>query len=134
MRYVPCWRQIGISKDRYIELLHFCRQYAEWQMEAASMLGVRSMQMDGQPHGTRKNDPVAVAAERRECLMRKIEIVDNCARAVGKGEWYAAIIQNVCMGRPYTMIEAALLPTSNKNVFFARRREFFDLLDKKTQK
>jgi hypothetical protein len=32
------------------------------------------------------------------------------------------------------MIEAALLPTSNKNVFFARRREFFDLLDKKTQK
>lgn len=134
MRYVPCWRQIGISKDRYIELLHFCRQYAEWQMEAASMLGIRGLQTDGQPHGMRKNDPVAMAAERRECLMRKIGVVDDCARAVGRGEWYAAIIQNVCMGRPYTMIEAALLPTSNKNLFFARRREFFDLLDKKTQK
>lgn len=131
MRYVPCWRQIGISKDRYIELLHYCRQYPEWQMEAASMLGIRGLHADGQPHGTKKNDPVAAAAERREYLMRKIGIVDECARNIGRGEWYAAIIQNVCMGKPYSQIDVALMPTSHRPEYFVVRREFFALLDKK---
>ena len=66
MRYIPCWKQIGIAKDRYLELLHFCRQYPEWQMEAASLIGIQGMKMDGQPRGTKKHDPVAAAAERRE--------------------------------------------------------------------
>ena len=131
MRYVPCWKQIGIAKDRYLELLHFCRQYPEWQMEAASLIGIRGMKMDGQPRGTKKHDPVAAAAERREQLTRKIDIVDECAKAIGKGEWYAAIIQNVCLGKPYTKIEVTLLPTSHRPDFFRYRREFFELLDRK---
>ena len=131
MRYVPCWKQIGISKDRYMELLHFCRQYPEWKAEANSLLGIRAIKADGQPHGTGKSDPVALAAERRERLLQKIGIVDECARAISGGEWYAAIIQNVCIGRSYTQMDRALMPTSDKNAFFKRRREFFDMLDKK---
>lgn len=134
MRYIPCWKQIGIPKDRYLELLHFCRQYPEWQMEAASMIGIRGMKTDGLPRGTRRKDPVAAAAERREHLMRKIGIVDECARAIGNGEWYTAIIQNVCMAKPYSMIDKELMPTSDKNAYFKKRREFFDLLDKRTEK
>ena len=134
MRYVPCWKQIGISKDRYIELLHFCRQYQEWKREASTLLGIRAIKADGQPRGSGKADPVAMAAERREKLMEKIAIVDECARAVGNGEWYAVIIQNVCIGRPYTQIDQALMPTALRNTFFSRRREFFDLLDKRTEK
>ena len=134
MRYIPCWKQIGISKNRYIELLHFCRQYPEWKIEANSLLGLRPLKADGQPRGSGKTDPVAQAAERREKLMAKIAIVDECAKAVGGGEWYAAIIQNVCIGRPYTQIDRALMPTSLRNTFFARRREFFELLDKKTER
>ena len=88
MRYVPCWKQIGISKDRYIELLHFCRQYPEWKIEANSLLGIRGMKMDGQPKGTSKTDPVATAAERRESLTRKIDLVDECAKKIKDGEWY----------------------------------------------
>ena len=133
MRYLPCWKQIGISKNRYIQLLHFCRQYPEWQMEAASMLGIRAIKTDGQPRGSRKSDPVAAAAERRELLMRKIGIVDSCAMETSRGEWYAAIIQNVCMCRPYSQIDPALMPTSHRPDFFARRREFFTILDKKIE-
>ena len=131
MRYIPCWKQIGIEKDRYLELLHFCRQYPEWQMEAASLIGIQGMKMDGQPRGTKKHDPVAAAAERREQLMRKIGIVDSCARDVGNGEWYTAIIQNVCMKKPYSQIDVNLMPTSDRNTFFKRRREFFSLINEK---
>ena len=131
MRYVPCWKQIGISKNRYMQLMHFCRQYPEWKTEANSLLGIKAVKMDGMPHGSGVSDPVAVAAERRERLIVKIGIVDECARAIENGDWYAALIQNVCIGKSYTQMDRALMPTSDKNAFFKKRREFFDLLDKK---
>jgi hypothetical protein len=130
MRYLPCWQQIGISKDRYKELLHYCRQYPEWKAEANSLLGIKAVKMDGQPHGSGKSDPVAMAAERRDRLLNKIQLVDDCAREIGGGEWYAAIIQNVCIGRPYEQMDRALMPTSEKNAFFKIRRMFFDMLNK----
>lgn len=131
MRYLPCWKQIGISPSRYSELLHFCRQYPEWKTEANSLLGIRALKSDGLPHGNGKGDPVAAAAEKRERLIEKIAIVDECAKAIDGGDWYASIIQNVCIGRPYEQMDRALMPTSNKNAYFKKRAEFFDLLDKK---
>ena len=116
MRYTPCWKQIGIAKDRYLELLHFCRQYPEWKLEASSLIGIRAMRADGQPR------------------TEKIAIVEECARAIDGGAWFAAIIQNVCMAKPYTTIDRTLMPTSDKNAYFKRRREFFELLDRKTEK
>ena len=131
MRYLPCWKQIGISQDRYQELLHFCRQYPEWKMEANSLIGIRAIKADGLPHGNGKSDPVAQVAERREKLIEKIAIVDECARAIENGDWYAALIQNVCIGKTYTQMDRALMPTSDKNAFFKKRREFFELLNKR---
>ena len=134
MRYLPCWKQIGISQDRYQELLHFCRQYPEWKAEANSLLGIRAIRADGLPHGSNTSDPVALAAERREHLIEKITIVDDCARALAGGEWYAAIIQTVCIGKSYEQMDRALMPTSDKNAYFKKRREFFDLLNKAKSK
>jgi len=131
MRYVPCWKQIGISKNRYNQLMYFCRQYPEWKTEANSLLGIRAIRADGLPHGSGKSDPVALAAEKRESLMTKIGVVDECAKGIGGGEWYAAIIQNVCIGRSWTQMDGALMPTSNKNAFFRMRREFFKMLDRR---
>lgn len=130
---MPCWKQIGISQDRYRELLHFCRQYPEWKTEANSLLGIRAIKMDGQPHGSGKSDPVAMAAEKREKLIEKIGIVDTCARAVDDGAWYASIIQNVCIGRSYEQMDRALMPTSDRNAYFKKRREFFEILNKAKQ-
>ena len=131
MRYLPCWEKIGITSSRYRELLHFCRQYPEWKTEANSLLGIRAIKADGMPHGNGKSDPVAAAAERREKLIEKIAIVDECARAIDGGSWYASIIQNVCIGRAYEQMDRALMPTSDKNAYFKKRREFFELLDKR---
>ena len=88
--------------------------------------------MDGQPHGSGKSDPTAMAAERRDKLLTKIKLVDDCAREIGGGEWYAAIIQNVCIGKSYEQLDKALMPTSFRNEFFSMRRKFFELLNKKT--
>ena len=128
---LPCWKVIGISRDRYQELLHYCRQYPEWKTEANSLLGIRAIKADGLPHGNGKSDPVAAAVERREKLLEKIKIIDDCALAIDGGRWYASIIQNVCIGRSYEQLDRALMPTSDKNAYFKHRRTFFELLDKK---
>ena len=133
MRYLPCWKQIGISQDRYTELLHFCRQYPDWKTEANSLLGIKAIKMDGQPHGSGKSDPVAMAAEKRDRLLTKIKLVDDCAKDVGEGEWYAALIQNVCIGKSYEQLDKALMPTSFRQEFFVKRRQFFELLNKRTE-
>ena len=133
MREWPCWKQIGISQDRYRELLHFCRQYPDWKTEANSLLGIKAIKMDGQPHGSGKSDPVALAAEKRDRLLTKIKLVDDCAKDVGEGEWYAALIQNVCIGKSYEQLDKALMPTSFRQEFFVKRRQFFELLNKRTE-
>lgn len=124
-RYIPTWDVIGIKKDRYLELLHFARQYPEWRTEAASLIGTHGVKLDGMPHGTGVGDPVASVAERRAGLLEKIGIVDRCARSVKDGEWYAALIQNVCMGKPFSAIDQTIIPTANRTAFFKARKEFF---------
>lgn len=132
MRYTPVAEQIGISKARYLELLHFCRQYDDWRREANSLLGISAIRMDGLPHGTGKSDPVARAAERRERLLAKMAIVEGCAKSPGSGEWCKALIDNVCRKVPYKDLKKEQLPTSDANTFYRRRREFFDMLNKVT--
>jgi len=135
MRYTPVANQIGITKARYLELLHFCRQYDDWKREANSLLGISAIRMDGLPHGSGKSDPVARAAERRERLLAKMSIVEGCAKAAGSGEWEKALIEHVCRKKTWRDIkdlEPEILPTSDSNTFYKRRREFFDMLNKVT--
>ena len=127
--YIPSWESIGIKKERYLELLHFCRQYPDWKTEAASLLGVHGQSRTGMPHGPGPGDPVAAVAERRDALLRKIQIVEECANAVQGGQWYAALIQNVCMNRPYSALSSAILPTAHKGDYFKARKAFFVLLN-----
>ncbi len=135
MRYIPIADQIGISKERYLELKYFCRQYDRWKKESDSLLGISAIRMDGMPHGSGMSDPVARAAERRERLLAKMSIIEGCAKASGSGEWASALIEHVCRGKTHKdlrELKPELLPTSDANTFYKRRREFFDMLNKVT--
>ena len=100
MRYAPCWKQIGISQDRYFELLHFCRQYPEWQAD------------------TKRNLKKIAIVDK--CAM---EI------GKGNGEWYSAMIEHICFKKIPNTIDSALFPNSDRNTFYKMRRSFFDLLN-----
>lgn len=132
--YIPCWDKIGITKARYMELLYFCRQYPEWLSDERSMLGIQGHAMDGQPHGTLTGDPVFNLVVKRERILRKIELVEGCAKRVEGGLWFAALIKNVCGGCPHAKIKQDIMPTANRNAFYQARKEFFLLLDAETNK
>lgn len=132
--YIPCWDKIGITKERYLELLHFCRQYPEWLSDARGFLGIQGHAMDGQPHGTMTGDPVFNIAAKRERILVKIELVERCANGVGNGEWFAALIKNVCGGYPHSKIEQSIMPTASRGAFYQARKDFFLLLDAEMDK
>lgn len=122
-----------LDKERYKELLSFCRQYPRWVAEARNALSLTAVNMDGMPHGTDISNPVAAAAEARDRVLWRIELVEKCARAVSDGEWYQAIIHYVCMGRSYEWIRInhpEMLKSCNRDAFFRAKRRFFALLDK----
>lgn len=132
-RYLPNWEQYGIDKERYLELLHMCRQYPVWKQKLEDLTGIQALKMDSQPHGTGVGDPVAVLAEKRERYIHKIELIEKCARAIGGGDWTRALIQNVCYGQGYFMLDPVIMPTANRNAFFKSRKEFFILLNERTE-
>jgi len=123
--WVPDWTEYGISRQRYRELLAYCRQYPEWKSEAASLLGVGAQNYGERVSGGDVPSTVARQAERREQLMDNIRLVERVAGQVDDGLWYTAIIQNVCMGKPLSCIDPAILPTANRNYYFKARRLFF---------
>lgn len=127
--YLPDYTRYGISRRRYEELRGFCLQYPEWKAIASSLLGVGAQGYSDMPHGTEVSDPTARLVEKREAVVRKIELVERVARMVGGGRWYAALIQHCCMGMAWDHIDPLLMPTSRRNDFYKRRREFFILLD-----
>ena len=85
--------------------------------------------MDSQPHGTGVGDPTAALAEKRERFLKKVELIDSCAGAVDSGSWAKALILNTCYGQSWSMLDPVILPSSNKNTFYMRRKEFFILLN-----
>ena len=132
--YQPDYTDFGISRDRYRELLAFCRQYQEWQAEARSLLGLSAQKYENMPHGSDVGDPVFAVMLKRERLLAKIEMVESVADEVDQGRWRAALIQNICMGRALKFIDPAVLPTSRRNTFYQARRAFFVILDKRIDK
>ena len=122
-----------ISKERYLELKAFCRQYPQWKVEADSLLGVSGARMEATPHGSEPGDPTGRAVERREILVDKMAMVERCAAAVDRGLWFQALIFNVCIGTSWEVIRdlhPEILKTSDRTKFFKARRMFFNLLDK----
>ena len=129
--YHPDYTSFGISRERYKELLAFCRQYQEWKAEASSLLGVGAQKYSSMPHGTDVGDPVFKMVARREVLLDKIRLVEEVAEAVDGGKWRAALIQNICMGKALRFIDPVLLPTSHQNSFYKQKKTFFLLLNQK---
>ena len=111
--YVPIYDKLGICKDRYNEMVHFCRQYREW--DTAAQMQIR----------TQAN------REQLSALARKMKLVLSCAAAVADGQWADALMIHICENVPYRQLDAALLPTAHREAFFAAVRDFFALLNER---
>lgn len=118
----------GISRDAYMELKYFCRQYDQKRREAASLLGVGSPAFDATPKGNTVGRPTESAAIKRESLLADVDLIDRCAKDVDNGAWYHALIDNCCRRVPWECLKPEDMGSSQKQAYFTARRQFFFLL------
>lgn len=114
-----------ISREAYLELKWYCRQYRQKKHIASAQLGPRAQALTGMPAGGSGSDPVAAAVIRREAAMRDVTMIERAARDVAGGAWYHSLISSCCDAVPYNHLDKLKMPSSSREAFFAARREFF---------
>lgn len=127
--YIPDYSDVGISRDRYRELLYFCRQYPEWIRQCAEKLGVSAQQYKQQPHGAGTvSDPTLRQVIAREIYWRKVGMVDAAADKAAP-EWKNVLITNVCYAVALSCIDTGVMPTTHIHDYFVAKKRFFIALD-----
>lgn len=122
----------NISKNRYRELIYFCRQYTEWKDELKYQGdGVRSPSFSAQPKAKGENGLEKIALRRVE-LMEKCKEIEQAAMAAD-GEIYEYIIKNVTEGAGYQYLKMIMGIPAGQAQFYQSRRKFFWMLDKKNR-
>ena len=122
-----------ISKHRYYELLHFCRQYTEWCAEKEKLLEtcVRPVIFD---HAPGKEVPHIDHMERWAIRLAdvddKIKLIEQTAVDADK-ELSGYILMAVTGGLGYDAMHARYNVPCSRNTFYDRYRKFFWLLDQR---
>ncbi|MDD4844821.1 MAG: hypothetical protein PHU31_10930 [Anaerotignum sp.] len=114
-----------ISDNRYRELKYFCRQYKEKQNNLRSITELSSPQFQSTRGGTCSDKTGRIATKKAQ-LSDEIKIIEQAALEAD-GELYGYLLKNVADGVSYEYLD---IPVSRAG-FYALRRRFFYLLDKR---
>lgn len=116
----------GISHDRYMELVYFCKQYNEKKDKLREITLLQGMKYSGMPSGGNISSTTENTALKIAELKKDVEIIENTAAEVAPA-FKDSLLLNVTQGITYTYFN---LPCG-KNYFYECRRIFFDKLSEK---
>lgn len=119
-----------ISKHRYYELLHFCRQYFEFSIKIQELEQVllKASQLSAIEQSD-ISDRTGNMAVRLDQYKEYMSIINLCAKDADP-DLQSYIFEAVTKGTPFTHFEADGIPCC-RDTFYDRYRKFFWLLDKK---
>lgn len=123
----------GITSKRYKELCGFCEQYPDWKMFLANNQDtVKSKEIDGMPFSNTgvTSDQTSDLAIKRAVIQEKVDLVEKTAKEADSDLW-KYIIKSVCYEQPFWYIRDIMKAPISHNSFYAKRRYFFYLLDKR---
>lgn len=109
----------------------FCRLYLYYKKQAADCLyHIPGAYMGERVNTGQVSDRTLAAVEKRERLLKKCELIENCAKAVDGGRWAGALMYSVCKlhSIPLEDVPPSLLPSNNRTSFFKARKQFIGLI------
>lgn len=118
------WDDYGITKNRYRELLYFCRQYSEKKQRIG--YGLKAVDSDGMPRGNSTGNPTETSAMQNAILHKDVELIEQAAIQTSR-VLAPYILKNVCDELSYEYL--GRVPVCRKD-FYGYRRLFFSQLDK----
>lgn len=119
-----------VEKDRYLELLHFCRQYETWKRKLNNLSNLRAICSDDEPKSGEPGDPTANIAIACSKYTAKIDMVESAAleadEYIGK-----FILKGIIDDLSFDKLNAKYEIGCCKDTYYDRYRKFFYILDKK---
>lgn len=124
----PYW----ISRHRYYELKHFCRQYKDWKKGLADLNMLRSDSVIKPGNEPANSDPTAEMAAKRAWYIERITMIDDAGYEADPviGDY---IVIGVTEGLSYDLLKARLNISCCKDRYYEYYRKFFWLLSEKRQ-
>lgn len=122
-----------ISKDRYLELLHFCRQYPDWKIQSKALrdtlIGSTGIIANDGVQTSEVTDKTLEQAAKLEEIDSKMQMVDKTL--IEAGDDISTYLQlAVTVGKPFKYLQTVMDIPCSKNYFYERYRRFFYMLDK----
>ena len=93
-----------ISRERYFELMYFCKQYSEKKEMLKSFTGIKAVNSDGMPRGNSVGNPTEQQALLKYSLEYDINLIEQTVKEVAP-EIYEALLLNVTEGINYTYLD-----------------------------
>lgn len=116
-----------LPKETLLTVMHFCKQYGLWLNELeqieADTVGKPLANDNVRVLSSNKSDPTADLAIRKEKVQWKIDLIRDTAKKIAgvMDEW---LIDGVCNGKPYYMLQMENIPCG-KNIYYLMRRQFY---------
>lgn len=121
-----------IGTHEFYMAMHFALQYNEWRKELSGLTDTsKAITYSDMPKGNINPDPTCDLVERREQLVRNVDLVERCAREADPElfEWLMLGVTNE--GVTYENLRALRNIPCGHNVYYDRRRKFYYLLSKR---
>lgn len=119
-----------ISRNRYLELYYFCRQYKEWKKEYESLSSLQAISYEEHIKGSDIPDQTSDLAMKLKQLSDKMRIVDDSLEETDP-DLARFIFKNIVEGATYTYLFSRYNVPCCEKTFYKIRRRFFWLLAKK---
>ena len=118
-----------LSKERYLELKHFCRQYPEWRKRVNSVNLTPSVRLEEKHDRGERNHPVEVVAELRCADLERLAMVEAAAHKASPDYW-GYILEAVTEGRSYISLTMRDDLNCPRDKYYIQLRRFYWILDK----
>lgn len=114
-----------LPKEKFLEVVHFCRQYPEWKAELDALPdAARAIAYDRDRVQTSgESDPVSDLALRRIELEKKKDIIDRAVAKVAP-EIAKYLIRGICYGETERQLEWKKMKCG-KDYYYLKRREAY---------
>ena len=120
-----------LPKETFLTVVHYCKQYPEWEAELKTMEDPRKAVAYDQDRVQTScdSDSTSAFAMRRLELSKKKDTVDHVAQHVAGDLWHWLIL-GVCHDNPYHYLSHRGIPCGKDFYYKLRRRFYYEMAQK----
>lgn len=125
----------NLSKHRFMELMHFCLQYEDWKRALNNLATIKSPEISDMPKGRGlTTDVTAELGIKRAELEHNCMLIEDAARAADESLYEYIIYAVTHEDVTYKYLSTVKHIPCSRNTWYAVRRKFYYMLDKKKGK